>query len=56
MTDLIMPPNSVRLMRDGVCSHQPRLTTTASCFRTAGPSSVPSRISRPPERENTGAQ
>jgi len=24
MTDLIMPPNSVRLMRDGVCSHQPR--------------------------------
>ena len=24
MTDLIMPPNSVRLMRDGVCPHQPR--------------------------------
>jgi hypothetical protein len=86
MTDLIMPLNSVRLMSDGVCSHQPRcadarvpdriaarslahhpeqgwsllcygvrcLTTVANCFRTAEPSSLPSPIPRPTDREIPG--
>jgi hypothetical protein len=35
MTDLIMPPNPVRLMRDRVCLHQPRCPDARAPDRVA---------------------